>query len=200
MAMEAMFSCAERGFSGIALPYVYLSMLKEYAINDIAISACIDYPGGFAPQQIRNHSAVKALKGGANTIDLMCNSISIVNENYDYLERDIESHMNICFEYDATLRAMVEYRAFDNSKKFMEICKVFKKTGLEYIFLSTGKMVDDFLDHAIYAVQATEEFGLKVIFNAPVMSEEQYKKVEDWGIFGVRFSNIKNVERIFGVL
>jgi tRNA-dihydrouridine synthase len=94
---------------------------------------------------------------------------------------------------------MLEYKYHDN-KKILEIFSCLRDLGVEYAYLSTGKISDDITDYIAIARYASDFCGVSIIYNGIMWKYEHFKKVEESGVFGVSFKSLQNFNSVFGVL
>ena len=95
---------------------------------------------------------------------------------------------------------MLEYRAYDKNSLIAAACDIIRDVGVDYVFPSTGSMIDVLDDAILVGFFLQQNQQLNVICNANIWKPEDYEKVEKSNIFGVRIKNINAVKNIFGVL
>jgi deoxyribose-phosphate aldolase len=198
--IESLFTVAKMKLDGICLTPEFLPKVKEFINYPILVSSCVDYPGGFSQTEVRSHAAISCIRKGANCIDLVANNNLInLGDNLKKFSHDIKTIQNICTKNSSTLRVMLEYKYYDN-KKILEIFSCLRDLGVEYAYLSTGKISDDITDYIAIARYASDFCGVSIIYNGIMWKYEHFKKVEESGVFGVSFKSLQNFNSVFGVL
>jgi len=196
---KRILSAISRGVHGISvLPY-FLPHIVEIIPSGLTLTVPIDYPFGTSTTRLRQHASIAALRKGANTIDLVLNTLDIINNKFDKIETDLISHTKICKERNSSLRIIFEYRILTKEKLY-KVCRMVKLYKVEYVLPSTGFMVDECTDNLITSLELQKKFGFKVITNGNLWLQSQYDTIQKSTVFGVRLNN-KNCNLIYnGVL
>jgi len=195
---DIVFVASQLSLNGVSVLPNYLAETKQY-VPDMVLSTPIDYPDGTGESEVRTHAAISAIRHGANTIDLVMNCSLVVNKKIDKMISDVEAVMEVCRQRNATLRIMMEYRAYEDAEMLFEVIRLLNEMGVEYIFPATGFRLDNFNDNLIAAKIIMDRSNMKVITNGNVVSKEQYEIIKKSGVFGVRFTSVPIVKQIFGV-
>jgi len=197
---EAIFTALEYGFGGVSVPSYYLPLANSLIPAGFVVASSVDYPGGLSSLNVRCHSTINLIRAGANSIDLVANSNLLINRKFKKFRQDIESNYRICKDNNCSLRVMLEYRAYDKNSLIAAACDIIRDIGVDYVFPSTGSMIDVLDDAIVVGFFLQQKQQLNVICNANIWKPEDYEKVEKSNIFGVRIKNINAVKNIFGVL
>ena len=195
---KAVFTASECNLNGICILSAYIGQMREF-VPDMILSCPIDYPQGSSDIKVRNHAIISALRKGANAVDLVLNHPLAMNRKMNELIEDISSNLQICKEYGASLRMMMEYRMFEDANLFFDIASLLKEVGVEYVFPATGHRLDNYRDNLICGKVTFEKSGLKVICNGNISSKKQYEEIKKSQVFGVRLTSLPIIKEIFGV-
>lgn len=179
---------------GISALSYFLPYITDIVPDKVNLIVPIDYPFGTSTTKLRQHATIAAIRKGANTIDLILNTLDIVNENYSEIIKDLESHIRICGERKAKLRIILEYRVLTKQKLY-RVCGIIEERGIECVLPSTGFMVDECADNLIVSLELQKKFGFEVITNGNLWLSSQYDIVKQSGVYGVRLNN-KNINLI----
>ena len=182
---ESIFTALKHDFHGVSVPAYYLPLAKDLIPDGFVVASSVDYPGG---------------RAGANAVDLVANSNLLVNRKFKKFKEDIEANYKICQDNNCSLRVMFEYRIYDKNSLILAACDIIRSVGVDYIFPSTGSMVDDIEDSIVVGFLLQKKKELNVICNANIWRKEDYEKVENSGVFGIRIKSRNAVKNIFGVL
>ena len=184
--IDFVFKAIENGIGGINVSPNYISKLSSLLPDTINLSCPIDYPFGLSTTKVRQHQAISLIRKGCNTIDLVINPIHLVNNKKDVLLKDIDTIKKICKENEVVLRAMLEYRQF-NEEVYRETIDLCRQKQIEYLFPSTGYFADDHIDNLIVSKMINSQYkDGKVITNGNVWKKEHYDLIEESGIYGLR--------------
>jgi len=197
---EAIFTALSHGFDGVSVPSYYLPLAKDLIPEGFVVASSVDYPGGLSSTSVKCHSTINVIRAGANAVDLVTNSNLLINRRFKRFKKDIESNYEICKDNNCSLRVMLEYRTYDKNSLILAACDIIREVGVEYLFPSTGSMVSDLDDSVVIGFAIQKRKNLNIICNANIWRLEDYEKVEQSGVVGVRIKNRNAVKNIFGVL
>jgi len=193
--LQNTFQALEANVDGISTNIVHLPAVKNILPNDKTLSCPIDYPNGLNDTSMRQHSVITAIRKGANVIDLVVNSIFIVDKKEDKLIQDIEAILQICKKNGVTLRVMLDYRLFE-PRVFMRTVKLLVERGIEYFYPSTGHFLDSYVDNLLAAQEIQTKYKVMTIVNGNIWHETQYDNIHGSGVFGIRFKSPHNLSFI----
>ena len=189
-----MFEAVRYNLSGISVSPFFIPELVELIPEGMVISSPIGYPNGTADTKIKQHATLAAIRKGANAIDLVLNPHLISAGKMTELCEDIIGNMEICGENGATLRIMMEYRVFTPAM-LLDVAALIKEVGVEYVFPSTGHMLDNSTDNLLMSM-ALEKSGLRAITNGNIYKMHQYESIKKSGVFGVRFKSSQAIKNL----
>jgi deoxyribose-phosphate aldolase len=188
-AIEYLFVAAQHNFGGVSASSYFLPRLKDVLPHGMVLACPINYPDGNGDFQLTQHAIISAQRKGANAIDLVLNPHYIINNRLDNLLDETKCYYKMCHDYGITLRIMLEYRAFD-SKQIMETVDILVDLDIDYIFPSTGFFADDVVDNITICKLINKRYPfLNLITTGHVWRKDQYQKVQDSGLFGLRLYN-----------
>jgi len=194
-AQQFVFLAAQRHLGGISLLPFFIPQIQEYVPEGMAIACPVDYPYGHSDTKVRNHEVLSAIRHGCNTIDLVINTHLAINKEFKKLSSDILSHVSICKDNNVTLRIMLDYRLLP-SELWKKCMSILQTAGIEYIFPSTGHLVDDYLDNLVVSVNTQDKFGINAITNGNLFRPDQFKTIKKSKVFGIRFNSLSILEAI----
>lgn len=196
---QHIFSAASLHLDGVCVFPSYVAYAKEFTIEGLHISTTIDYPSGLSNTSTRNHAVLTSIRNGAKNVDLTLNHSYIINNQIDKLVKDIATNLAICQDNNVFLRAILEYKLFDNTDLLLDTISLLKELGVPKIIPSSGSILDSFLDNLIIAKIASSKIGIDSITNGGIVSKDQYELVKESKIYGLRVNSIQVAERLFGV-
>lgn len=179
------------------LPYS-LSNLKnseEFKNNNFSLGSPVDFPYGLSDTKSRNFMVSQTIKAGANIIDLFLPTKIIINRKYDKFREDIKSNFDICFEKNAKLRYILEYRVF-NHEVLAKVCQILMSFGIDTILPSSGMMIDDIHDNIIACNYFLTKTGIKPICNGNIFNDNHVKLVNNSNVHGIRLHHLKSLDII----
>lgn len=195
--IDNVFKGLRYDIKGINVGQNYLQKIASVLPDGILLSCPIDYPYGLSDTKTRQQQTISAIRRGANCIDLVVNSVYIINDQRDKLMLDLRAHQEICKQNNVLLRVMLEYRQIEDNAIYAETLKICKILRLKYIFPSTGHFADDLTDNIIVAKMINSQYSAsKVICNGNLWLKSQYEFVQKSGIYGIRLNGFYELEHI----
>lgn len=193
-----LFRAVDLKLGGVALPlYIFREMKRYISDLDISIAVSVDYPTGTSDRRVRLHESLVALKEGANTIDVVVCPYLVRKNKYNKIREDLRSHLRICDDYGATLRAVLNYD-LHQTKQILHVAEAVEDAGVEYLIPSNGFHRDDIYNNILISNTIESYTNVNVISSGHIWLEEQYLSAISSKIFGLRlyslsiFDNYKN--------
>ena len=185
--MKKIYQAIKLELNGLALPIHMIRSMKEYLPDDIILATSIDYPCGLSSSKVRYNMAINSLKSGANCIDYVPNDY-FLKEKFTELKKEILTIINICQDYEATLRLFLDYR---KSSNIITLSQIFNEMGIDIMFPTVGYHHDDFFDNLINSKLIEDSSNTSVIFNGYMWKKEQIEFLKQAEIFGMRIYNLE---------
>jgi deoxyribose-phosphate aldolase len=114
-------------------PYYVSLAKKELLGSPVLIVSVIGFPLGATSNIIKIKEAARAIKDGANEIDMVMNNGAFKDHDYNYVEKEIKS---IVLE-GAKVKVIIETCLLTDEEKILAT-KIVKNSGAAYIKTSTG--------------------------------------------------------------
>ena len=185
---QDVFRAIETGIDGLAMPIHMIREMREFLPSHLIKSTAIDYPCGTSASKVRYHMVINSIKSGANCIDYVLNHYFLKNK-FSELKKEMETVVNICKEYQATLRVFLDYNRSTNTHTIAEILN--HDLGIDIFFPTLGYHHDDFFDNIINTKLLEQRTNCSIIFNGYTWKKEQVDFIKDINIFGMRIYNLE---------
>jgi len=185
--LKNIFTAIDQGITGLALPIHMVREVKEFMPKGTVLATSIDYPCGYSSTKVRSHMVLNAVKCGVNAIDYVPNQYFLRNK-WTELVSEIKGHLEICREYDATLRVFIDGTKADD---IVSLGLRMADLEIEQAFVSIGYHHQDFFDTLLDAKVLEEDTPLSIIFNGYMWRPDQVEIVKKSGLFGARIYNLK---------
>ena len=145
------FKAIGSGFIGVAVPFHILRQVSQeiLLVPEMSVACPIDYPLGAGDKKVRQHESIVALKSGANCIDLTMSPYLFKKKSKAAIAKDIIPIYNICVDYNAELRVIINYELYDQADA-VDVCKILKDLGVDTIIPSSGFSNDDIFDNIMF--------------------------------------------------
>lgn len=169
-------------FLGVCVNPCFVSMAKEYLRNtDVKIVTVIGFPLGANCSDVKAYETEKAVKDGADEIDMVLNVSKLKDKDYEYVKSDIEAVRRAC--PNNILKVILETDLLTNEeiKKACEICIDAKadlvKTSTGFVKNGVGAKVED----VKLMYETVSSSGLKVKASGGIRDAEKAKALIDVG-------------------
>jgi len=123
-------------FSVCVNPY-YVSLVSQALKGaSVKVTSVIGFPLGASISEVKAFEAKKAIADGADEIDMVINIAALKNEEYGYVQKDIEAVVEACGD-DVLLKVIIETCLLTDEEK-VKACKIAKAAKADYVKTSTG--------------------------------------------------------------
>ena len=147
--------------ASVCIPPSYVSRVKEYVGDKIAVCTVIGFPLGAASTAGKAAEAAAALKDGAEELDMVINVGMIKSGDWDYVRRDIEAVVRAAGKA-AIVKVILETCLLTDEEK-RRACRACREAGAAFVKTSTGFSSGGARteDVKLMRAEAGEEMGVK---------------------------------------
>ena len=125
------------GFAAVCIPPYFVSaasgILKS---TQIKIATVIGFPFGHNHYLAKAVETEEAITDGANEIDMVMNIAAFKNNDFQYLEKEIENILSIS-QTDTLLKIIIETGLLSN-EEIINCCEFYKNYPVDFLKTSTG--------------------------------------------------------------
>lgn len=191
---KRVFSMMKQGLNGFATDIFQIREFAPIIPEGFVLAGPVDYPIGRSDRKVRQHQAITLLKAGANAIDLVCHRHYMGND-WPGLKSDILCVKEICRDYNATLRIMINYQDDKSGDVSVVMSDLLADYGADVIIPSLGYHNEDFYDTLIMSHVLNEDKGIPTICNGHAHLPKHIEALGKTNMFGFRVysSNYKLV-------
>ena len=133
--------CAEAreyGFASVCVSPSYVPVAaKELANSPVKVCTVVGFPSGAHMPEIKAMEARRAIRDGAEEIDMVVNIGAIKTGDDDLVYRDILRVSEACEDGSAILKVIIETGLLSDDEK-IRACQLAKKARANYVKTSTG--------------------------------------------------------------
>lgn len=122
----------------VAINSAQVKLCKELLEGtDIHVGAAVSFPLGQTTIAAKAFETEDAIKNGADEIDYVINITALKDKDYDYLEKEMQTIVDICRSHNVISKVIFEncYLTRDEIKK---MCEISLRCLPDYIKTSTG--------------------------------------------------------------
>lgn len=129
---------AENHFAMVAVNSAQVKLCKKLlAETDVHVGAAISFPLGQTTIEVKAFETETAIKDGADEIDYVINIGEVKNNNYAYIEREMETIVNICRRNNVISKVIFE-NCYLEKDEIRKVAQIARKVKPDFIKTSTG--------------------------------------------------------------
>ena len=121
--------------ASVCIPPSYVERVHNTYKDKINICTVVGFPLGYSETSTKAYEVKKALKAGANEIDMVINIADVKNKDFEKVEKEIILLKSIVGT--KVLKVIIETCYLDTEEK-ITLCKIVTRAGADYIKTSTG--------------------------------------------------------------
>jgi deoxyribose-phosphate aldolase len=128
----------EYKFAAVCIPPVYVPLAYGILKNsNVNIATVIGFPFGYHHVNVKFEETARALKEGANEIDMVINLTALKNKDYSLLEVEAKELLHLTQRNNAVLKIIIESGILSN-EEIMVCCKIYSALNVDFLKTSTG--------------------------------------------------------------
>ena len=116
-----------------ALP-LCVEVLQE---STVAPSTTIGFPHGGHTTAVKEAEAARAVADGALELDMVCNISKVLSADWDYVQTDIQTVINVAHESGRKVKVIFENCYLDDAAK-IRLCEICGELNADWVKTSTG--------------------------------------------------------------
>lgn len=121
--------------ASVCIPPSYIKRVGEVYGDKINICTVIGFPLGFSAMDVKVFEAEKAVKDGANEIDMVINLGDVKNGDFDKVTKEIAA---IKTAVESKILKVIIETCYLTEEEKIAVCKCVTDAGADYIKTSTG--------------------------------------------------------------
>lgn len=128
----------EYNFKMVAINQVQTEICsKELKGSHVGIGAAISFPLGQTSIESKVFETKDAIENGATEIDYVINISKVKENNFGYIQNEMEKIVNFCREKNVTSKVILETHYLEK-KEIIKICEIAKTVKPDFVKTSTG--------------------------------------------------------------
>ncbi|MTI66553.1 MAG: deoxyribose-phosphate aldolase [Firmicutes bacterium] len=129
------------GFASVCVNPYYVKFVNEQLKgSSVKVTSVIGFPLGNSTKEVKAFEVKKAIKDGADELDMVINVAALKNKEFDIVKEDIIAVINEANE-KALVKVIIETCLLDNDE-IIKACKIAKEAGADFVKTSTGFSTD----------------------------------------------------------
>jgi len=106
--------------------------------SDVLVGCVIGFPAGNSAIPVKAFETEQACKDGAVEIDMVINIGKALQEDWAYIEEEIQAVVDTAHKYNAITKVIFETDYVTKDEHKIKLCEICTKVGTEYVKTSTG--------------------------------------------------------------
>ncbi len=128
----------EYHFAAVCINPTYVKLAHEITKGSgVKVCTVVGFPLGAHVPEIKAMEARRAIREGAEEIDMVINIGALKSGDYDLVLRDIRAVVEACIDGSATCKVIIEAALLTDDEK-IKACELSKKARAHYVKTSTG--------------------------------------------------------------
>ena len=106
--------------------------------SDVAVCGVVGFPHGNSTIEIKALETEQILRDGAVEVDMVVNIGKVLSEDWDYIEREIQTISGIVKKHRAMLKVIFENDLLPEDHFKIRLCEICSKYQVDFVKTSTG--------------------------------------------------------------
>ena len=124
-------------FFSVCVNPCYIKICKKYLKSTpVKVCSVVGFPLGSNDTKVKVFETKKALKDGADEIDVVINISKLKDKKYKYIEKELSSIVKVC-KGRAIVKAIIE-TCLLTKDEIRTACEIVYASGVDYVKTSTG--------------------------------------------------------------
>jgi deoxyribose-phosphate aldolase len=119
-------------------PYAVPQAVEWLKGSDVMVCTVIGFPHGNSSTDVKVFETEKACQDGAVEIDMVVNVGKVLQEDWDYVSKEIQSINNASIKYGAILKVIFENDYLPEDKYKIRLCEICSDAKVGFVKTSTG--------------------------------------------------------------
>ena len=119
-------------------PYAVKQAAEYLKGSDVLNGCVIGFPAGNSATEVKVFETSKAIDDGAIEIDMVVNVGKVLQEDWDYVEKEIGEIVAVTKENNAILKVIFENDFLPEDKYKIKLCEICSKLKVDYVKTSSG--------------------------------------------------------------
>jgi deoxyribose-phosphate aldolase len=125
-------------FASVCVNPCYVKLVSDILKGrDVKICSVIGFPLGANKTETKAFETEKAIEDGADEVDMVMNIGMLKAGNYEYVERDIQSVVNIAHKNRVLVKVIIETALLSDEEK-VKACLIARRANADFVKTSTG--------------------------------------------------------------
>lgn len=119
-------------------PYVVARAAELLKGSDVIVGCVIGFPHGNSTIGVKVYETEQAISDGAKEIDMVVNSGKVLQNDWEYVEKELKAVTDACHKGGAIVKVIFENDFLPDDSYKIKLCEICTKVGADYVKTSSG--------------------------------------------------------------
>ncbi|MEN1785046.1 MAG: deoxyribose-phosphate aldolase [Bacteroidota bacterium] len=119
-------------------PYAIPLAVEQLRGSDVLVGTVIGFPQGNSTIAVKVAETIQACMEGAVEIDMVVNIGKVLEEDWDYVTKEIKSVCKATHNHKAILKVIFENDYLSDDTHKVKLCEICSELGVDFVKTSTG--------------------------------------------------------------
>jgi len=119
-------------------PYVVKAAVELLKGSNVLVGCVVGFPAGNSAIDVKVFETNTACRDGVVEIDVVINIGKALQEDWDYIEKEIKSVVDTSHRYGAITKLIIETDYITKDEHKIKLCEICSRVGADYVKTSTG--------------------------------------------------------------
>lgn len=106
--------------------------------SEVLVGCVIGFPHGNSTINVKVFETEQAIKDGAIEIDMVVNVAKVLQEDWDYVTRELKAVVDMTKKHNAILKVIFENDFLPADKYIIKLCEICSELNIDYVKTSSG--------------------------------------------------------------
>ncbi|MBC6492918.1 deoxyribose-phosphate aldolase [Flavihumibacter stibioxidans] len=150
------------GFAAVCLPPPFVKRAATIlAPTEVNVATVVGFPFGYSATEAKVAETVLAIVDGAREIDMVINLIALKQNDWTYLQKEVNLLREVCHNKGRILKVIIESGILTD-EEIIACCEKLGPLGIDYMKTSTGYAEKGATLEAIWLMKKHLPAGVKI--------------------------------------
>lgn len=171
----------ERHFPAVCVPPLFVKQAKERVKSTpIQVATVVGFPYGYAPVEAKLAEIVLAIVDGADSLEVVVNTMAAKNNDWQYLANEINHIIPIVRAKGKSVTVMLETGLL-SEKEIITACDIYSVAAVDFVGIGTGTLTNPLLLSHLKLVRRHLADSVKIKLRAVTIDQHLAEQLIDAG-------------------
>ncbi len=172
---------AQYHFAAVCVPPPFAKNAKGLLHStNVKVATVIGFPFGYSVAAAKLAEVERAIKDGADELDVVINLAALKSGSWNYLELEMDLLIEKIHEHGRIVKVIIESGVLTN-EEIVKCCEIYGKLGVDYLKTSTGYAQTGATLEAVQLMRVNLPSAIKIKASGGIKSYESAKIYIDAG-------------------